>query len=77
AKTGEKPGDRHAELFEYDEEPDLLFVRKFVLDTILKAYKEASTGTEPFDVRYAKMLYLAELMSQMIGEKDKEPSNPR
>lgn len=77
AKTGEKPGDRQAELFEYDDEPDLLFVRKFALDTILKAYKEASSGAEPFEVRYAKMLYLAELMNQMIGEKDKEPSNPR
>lgn len=77
AKTGEKPADRNAELFEYDDEPDLLFVRKFVLDTILKAYKEASSGPEPFDIRCQKMLCLAELMSLMIGERDKEPSNPR
>ncbi|KAL1884389.1 hypothetical protein VTK73DRAFT_83 [Phialemonium thermophilum] len=75
AKTGEKPVDRQRDAFLYDDEPDLLFVRKFVLDTVLKAYKEASTPNEPFDIRYAKMLCLAELMSQMIGEKDNP--NPR
>lgn len=76
-KTGEKPFDRRRGEFEYDDEPDLLFVRRFVLDTVLKAYKDAATPAEPFDIRYAKMLCLAELMSQMIGEKDKDPPNPR
>jgi E3 ubiquitin-protein ligase HUWE1 len=77
AKTGEKPMDRGRGAYEYDDEPDLLFVRRFVLDTVLKAYKEAATPTEAFDIRYAKMVCLAELMSQMIGEKDKDPPNPR
>jgi E3 ubiquitin-protein ligase HUWE1 len=77
AKTGERPFDRQADLYEYDDEPDLLFVRKFVLDTVLKAYKEASTPAETFDVRYSKMLYLAELLTQMIGDRDKEPANER
>jgi E3 ubiquitin-protein ligase HUWE1 len=77
AKTGEKQADRTAMPYEYDDEADLLFVRKFVLDTILKAYKEASSGSEPFEARSLKMLYLAELMSLMIGERDKEPANPR
>ncbi|KAG7150708.1 E3 ubiquitin-protein ligase TOM1-like like [Verticillium longisporum] len=36
-KTGEKAIDKHRERFEYDDDPDLLFVRKFALDTILKA----------------------------------------
>ena len=76
-KTGEKPVDRSKDVLEYGDEPDLVFVRRFVLDTILKAYKEASAPAEPFDLRYAKMLCLAELMSQMIGEKDKDPPNPR
>lgn len=76
-KTPEKPIDRNRERFAYDDEPDLLFVRKFVLDTIIKAYREASTPNDPFDVRYAKMLSLAELMSGMIGEKDRESANPR
>ncbi len=54
-----------------------LFVRRFVLDTILRAYKEAAFSHEPFDVRYTKMVSLAELMSQITGEKDKENPNAR
>lgn len=79
ARTGEKPIERTRNNFEYDDEPDLLFVRRFVLDTVLRAYKEASTPGEPFDIRYPRMVSLAELMSQMLGEKDKEslPSNTR
>ncbi|KAK5660958.1 hypothetical protein OQA88_12333 [Cercophora sp. LCS_1] len=78
ARTGERPYERR-EPFEYDDEPDLLFVRRFVLDTVLRAYKDASIPMEAFDVRYARMVCLAELMSQMIGEKDKEsaPSTSR
>ncbi|KAK0635031.1 hypothetical protein B0T17DRAFT_27906 [Bombardia bombarda] len=80
-RTGEKPVDRSRDNFEYDDEPDLLFVRRFVLDTILRAYKEASVPSsgESFDVRYGRMICLAELMSQMIGEKDKDstPTNTR
>lgn len=72
SKTGEKPLDRSREKYDYDEEPDLLFVRKFVLDTILKAYKDASSSTESFEVRYSRMLALAEVMHQMMGEKDKD-----
>ncbi|RKU46980.1 hypothetical protein DL546_007100 [Coniochaeta pulveracea] len=76
-KTGEKPVDRQVRALEYDDEADLLFVRRFVLDTILKAYKGTCTSSEPFDVRYAKMLSLAELMTQMIGGGDKSLTNPR
>ncbi|KAK0674563.1 hypothetical protein QBC41DRAFT_2733 [Cercophora samala] len=72
ARTGEKPYDRHRGNWEYDDEPDLLFVRRFVLDTVLRAYKDASTPGESFDVRYPRMIALAELMSHMIGEKDKD-----
>ncbi|TPX10604.1 uncharacterized protein E0L32_008490 [Thyridium curvatum] len=77
SKTNEKFGDQTKDRYEYDEEPDLLFVRKFVLDTILRAYKEASTPIEAFDVRYAKMLSLGELMAHMIGEKDKDSATHR
>ncbi|KAK4241387.1 hypothetical protein C8A03DRAFT_12333 [Achaetomium macrosporum] len=72
ARTPEKPIDRSRNHFEYDDDPDLLFVRRFVLDTVLRAYKEASTAGEPVDVRLGKMMCAAELMSLMIGEKDKE-----
>ena len=71
-RTVEKPLDRSTDNFEYDDEPDLLFVRRFVLDTVLRAYKEAAVTGEPFEVRYQRMISLAELMSQMIGEKDRD-----
>ncbi|KAI1492854.1 hypothetical protein F5X96DRAFT_318835 [Biscogniauxia mediterranea] len=75
-KTGEKPIDRSREKYDYDDEPDLLFVRKFVLDTILKSYKDASTSNDPFDSRYARMLALVDVMFTMMGEKEKESSVP-
>jgi E3 ubiquitin-protein ligase HUWE1 len=75
SKTGEKPIDRSREKYDYDEEPDLLFVRRFVLDTILKAYKDASSSNEAFDTRYGRMLALAEVMYLMMGEKEKDMSS--
>ncbi|KAJ1337926.1 E3 ubiquitin-protein ligase HUWE1 [Microdochium nivale] len=76
SKTGEKPIDRSRDKFDYDEEPDLLFVRKFVLDTTLKSYKDASFSNESFENRYAKMLALAEVMYVMMGDKEKETPLP-
>lgn len=77
AKTPEKAIDRSRDRFDYEDDPDLLFVRKWVLDMILRSYKDAATPHEPFDVRYAKLLSLAELMLSMIGEKDRDASGSR
>lgn len=77
AKTSEKPIDRTRDHFDYDGDSELLFVRKWVLDMILRAYKDATTPHESFDVRYAKLLSLAELMLSMIGEKDRDPTGSR
>ncbi|KAH6847859.1 hypothetical protein B0I37DRAFT_415566 [Chaetomium sp. MPI-CAGE-AT-0009] len=76
SRTPEKPVDRNRNQFEYDDDSDLLFVRRFVLETVLRAYKEATTPGEPIEVRYGKMMCAAELMSLMIGEKEKE-NQPR
>ncbi|KND94357.1 E3 ubiquitin-protein ligase TOM1-like protein [Tolypocladium ophioglossoides CBS 100239] len=75
ARTNEKPVERGRDKFAYDDEPDLLFVRKLVLDTILKAYEKAPFTDEPLETRYSRMQCLAELMNHMIGEKDKEQSS--
>ncbi|KAM5377384.1 hypothetical protein ACJZ2D_005065 [Fusarium nematophilum] len=72
AKTSEKAVDRGKEKFAYDDEPDLLFARKFVLDTMLKAYERAPLSDEPLEIRYSRMQCLAELMNYMVGERDKE-----
>lgn len=77
ARTPEKPVDRTRDRFDYEDDSDLLFVRKWVLDMILRSYKDAATPHEPFDVRYAKLLSLAELMLSMIGEKDRDASSSR
>ncbi|KAI1428763.1 hypothetical protein F5Y12DRAFT_710709 [Xylaria sp. FL1777] len=73
-RTGEKPVDRGRDKYDYEDEPDLLFVRRFVLDTILKSYKDATTSNDPFESRYARMLSLAEVMHLMMGDKDKDPT---
>ncbi|KAJ6439602.1 TOM1 protein [Purpureocillium lavendulum] len=75
AKTSERPLERGRDKFAYDDESDLLFVRKFVLDTVLKAYEKAPFTDEPLETRYSRMQGLAELMNHMIGEKDKEQAS--
>ena len=72
SKTSEKVVDRSVDKFVYDDEPDLFFVRKFVLDTILKAYEKAPFTDGSLEMRYSRMQCLAELMYQMVGEKDRD-----
>ncbi|KUJ13456.1 uncharacterized protein LY89DRAFT_754201 [Mollisia scopiformis] len=69
-KTGEQPIEKDREPYNSDTEPDLLFVRRFVLENILKAYKEASTSTENLDIKYARMLALADLMNHIMNGKE-------
>lgn len=76
SKTSEKAIDRGKDKFAYDDEPDLLFARKFVLDTMLKAYERAPFSDDPLETRYSRMQCLAELMNHMIGEKDKDQGAP-
>ncbi|KAF7556497.1 hypothetical protein G7046_g6280 [Stylonectria norvegica] len=75
SKTTEKAVDRGTDKFAYDDEPDLLFVRKFVLDTILKAYERAPFSDDSLEIRYSRMQCLAELMNCMVGEREKDPGS--
>ena len=70
SKTGEQLLDKSREPSDGDDEPDLVFVRRFVLENILKAYKEASSSNEPLDVKYARMLSLADLMNHIMSGKE-------
>ena len=70
SKTGEQLLNKDREPSDGEDEPGLLFVRRFVLENILKAYKEASTSIEPLDVKYARMLSLADLMSHIMNGKE-------
>lgn len=77
SRTPEKPIDKTRDRFDYEDDSDLLFVRKWVVDMIIRSYKDAATPNEPFDVRYAKLLSLAELMLSMIGGTDRDPTTTR
>ncbi|KAI9760741.1 MAG: GTPase-activating protein [Chaenotheca gracillima] len=64
AKTAEignpKPGSKE------EVEPDLVFVRKFVLEHALKAYKDATGSAEPLDSKYARMMSLGDLFDHLL-----------
>ena len=51
---------------EEDDEGDLLFVRKFVLEHALKAFKDANASDEHPDIRYARSLDLADLFDRLL-----------
>jgi E3 ubiquitin-protein ligase HUWE1 len=72
SKPKERTRGQNQDKFAYDDEPDLLFVRKFVLDIILKAYEKAPSSDVSLEIRYSRMQCLAELMNHMIGDRDKD-----
>lgn len=57
-----KPGT-----IEEDDQPELVFVRKFVLEHSLKAFKDANSSDEDMDVRYGRMLDLADLFERLLS----------
>jgi E3 ubiquitin-protein ligase HUWE1 len=50
-------------------EPDLLFVRKFVLEHALKAFKDANASDEALDMKYSRLLSIADIFSRMISQR--------
>lgn len=51
---------------EEEDDTDLQFVRRFVLEHALKAYKDANTSDEALDVKYARLLCLADLFNRLV-----------
>ncbi|QDS73824.1 hypothetical protein FKW77_006292 [Venturia effusa] len=68
SKTGEQPYARSLPgQKDYDEEPDLLFVRKFVLEHAIRAFKDAhSNSTDTVEHKYARLLNLSDLFHKML-----------
>ncbi len=58
----------HPRVEDNDAEPDLTFVRRFVLEHGLKAFKDANSSNDPLQTRYARMLCLANLFHQMLSK---------
>lgn len=50
-------------------ESDLLFVRKFVLEHALKAFKDANASDEPLDLKYSRLLSIADIFSKMVSQR--------
>ncbi|WEW60822.1 E3 ubiquitin-protein ligase tom1 [Emydomyces testavorans] len=67
SKTGEFGGSKRRPNTDEEDEPDLMFVRRFVLEHALKSYKEANTSQEPLDVKYARLMCLADLFDKMMS----------
>lgn len=68
-KTYELPGSRRRNEPRpiEDEEPEVAFVRRFVLEHALRSFKEANASTEPLDVKYSKLMSLADLFDKMLS----------
>lgn len=73
-KTGERRSAKGRDAKEEDE-PELLFVRKFVLEHALKAFKDANASSEPLDMKYSRLLNLADLFHRMLYGKSTNNSN--
>ncbi|KAF2428697.1 hypothetical protein EJ08DRAFT_315920 [Tothia fuscella] len=71
SKTGEGGYNRpHLDMKDYKEEPELLFVRKFVLEHAIRAFREAqSNSSEALEHKYARLLNLADLFNRMLTGK--------
>lgn len=63
--TGERRSGKVRDAKEEDE-PELLFVRKFVLEHALRAFKDANTSSEPLDLKYSRLLNLGDLFHRML-----------
>jgi E3 ubiquitin-protein ligase HUWE1 len=56
------------ESYEHDERPDLLItVRKFVLEGIVRSFKETLSSTGPAQIRYSRYTSLAGLCRKLLG----------
>lgn len=58
-----------------EEESDLAYVRKFVLEHALRAYKDAMASSEPLDQKYARLLSLGNLFYRMLTGKQQSGVN--
>ena len=68
-RTNENGYNKKQGSVEEDDEPDLLFVRKFVLEHALKAYKDANSSEEHADVKYSRLLDIADLFHRLLQGK--------
>ncbi|PNS16909.1 hypothetical protein CAC42_4873 [Sphaceloma murrayae] len=57
-----------------EDEPELVYVRRFVLEQILKALNSAMHSSEPLDMRYSRLLGLSDIINKMLTSKPSSPN---
>lgn len=75
-KTGEKDlgnsiQQRYAtprQIEDNDDEPDLIYVRRFVLEHAIKSFKETLSLPDSTQVRYGRLLCLADLFNKLLAK---------
>lgn len=74
ARTPEKGQVKRRDGSDVEDEPDLLFVRRFVLEHTLKSYKETLASSEPFEFNYSKLISMADLFNKMLAGRAPTPA---
>lgn len=70
-KTGEFGGTgrrRFEQSLNEEDEPELAFVRRFVLEHALRSYKDANASNESLDAKYSRLMSLADLFDKMLSD---------
>ncbi|KAL8661542.1 MAG: hypothetical protein Q9202_005487 [Teloschistes flavicans] len=75
-KTNEKGYDKRRGSVDEEDDTELLFVRKFVLEHALKAYRDANSSSEVLDAKYARLLSLADLFDRLLQGRIGQPMPP-
>ncbi|KAL8789491.1 MAG: hypothetical protein Q9213_001104 [Squamulea squamosa] len=73
-KTNENGYEKKHGSVDEEDDNELLFVRRFVLEHALKAYRDANTSGEALDVKYARLLCLADLFDRLLQGRLSQPS---
>ncbi|KAL8908110.1 MAG: hypothetical protein Q9207_001002 [Kuettlingeria erythrocarpa] len=65
-KTNENGYEKRRGTVDEEDDSELLFIRKFVLEHALKAYRDANSSTEALGFRYSRLLCLADLFDRLL-----------
>ncbi|KAL8895002.1 MAG: hypothetical protein Q9192_003906 [Flavoplaca navasiana] len=75
-KTNENGYEKRRGTLDEEDDNELLFVRRFALEHALKAYRDANGSSEALDVKYARLLCLADLFDRLLQGRLKQSNGP-
>ena len=68
-RTNEHGYEKKRGSLEEEQDTDLQYVRRFVLEHALKAYRDANSSEDTLDAKYARLLCLADLFNRLLTGK--------